>query len=72
MRYNKIKGMHFIWGKWFGKYRWIYWECQPPIWWRPRFEKYKYGKRIRWLTFAVGIGIVTEQMMELILEESNK
>ena len=43
-----------------------------PIWWKPRIEKYTFGKRIGWLYFAVGTGVVTQQMMQIIIEEFSK
>jgi hypothetical protein len=65
--------MHFIWCKWFdGRYRWVYWECQPPVWWKPRIEKYKFGTRFGWLIFSIGTGIVTKQMMEVMMKELGK
>lgn len=73
INYSNIDGMNFIWFKWFkGKYRWIYWECRPPVWWLPKIEKYKHGFRVGWLIFAIGAGKVTDKMIEAIKKESCK
>lgn len=48
------------------QHRWINIDCSTPIWWCPRFEKTIYGKRFGWLFFAIGTGLVTEEIMSTV------
>lgn len=55
IKHIKAKGIHFLWyTKRNGQKRAIHWECQSPIWIKPRFEINKSGWRAGWLWLAIG------------------
>lgn len=55
MKHIKSNGVHFIWyTKKSGQSCAIHWECQLPIWVKPRFETSNLGWRAGWLLFAIG------------------
>jgi hypothetical protein len=47
-------------------YRWRSFECNLPVWWKPKFEKFSAGIRFGWLVFAFGIGVVTKEQMDAL------
>ena len=45
VNYAKVKGMNFLWGKWLGRFRWLYWEWGETNYPLPKIEKYRHGIR---------------------------
>ena len=63
VNYAKVKGMNFLWGKWLGRFRWLYWEWGETNYPLPKIEKYRHGIRFCWLKLGIGVGIVTDGLM---------
>lgn len=65
MRFIKTKiGTRVAWMRWGEKHRWISLDASFPVWWKPRLEKYSFGRRVGWLIFAIGTGVVTKEIMD--------
>lgn len=60
-------GARFLWICFGEKYLWLCAECSKPVWWKPRFEKYSFGRRFGWLLFAFGFGLVNERQMNVLV-----
>jgi hypothetical protein len=55
IKHYNFDGSHFIWFTWLNNKQYaLYWECQPFLWWKPRYEKINGAVRFGWLCFAIG------------------
>lgn len=78
--FNKLKikyihssqNVNMIWMTWGSKFRWISFECNLPIWWIPKFQRFDKGIRFGWLAFAFGTGVVSKEQMDSLNNKAIK
>ncbi|WP_090646276.1 hypothetical protein [Paenibacillus sp. UNC496MF] len=56
-RFIRAKTVLFLWWTWFnGEQCFIAFECSPPIWWLPAYQKGSNMRRVGFLWFAIWFG----------------